>query len=241
MTRLLVSVRGPLETEAAVHGGAHIADVEYPASALGTPYPLNVLSVVNRLSQIGRSDVPVSTNIGEKQSSRSMACLAALGVATAGVEYIKCGMAGLNLKEAVYVGDSLVRTVRKWYPGKKIYPVVFPDVDLEHKMYLLTDGPALAAKIGCDGILIDTFKKDAGRSLLDHYSLSQVRRFARDLHSLGKEAWVAGSVTKDQIRQLSQTGVDVICVRGAACEPSKSGIRLGKVTTLRVRGLVSKL
>ena len=39
---LLVSVRGPQEALAAAEGGAHIADVEYPASALGTPYPLNI-------------------------------------------------------------------------------------------------------------------------------------------------------------------------------------------------------
>jgi len=30
-------------------GGARIADVEYPASALGTPYPLNILAVRERL------------------------------------------------------------------------------------------------------------------------------------------------------------------------------------------------
>ena len=45
MGRLLVSVRGPNEALAAAEGGAHIADVEYPASALGTPYPLNIWAV----------------------------------------------------------------------------------------------------------------------------------------------------------------------------------------------------
>ena len=40
--RLLVSIRGRKEALAAVKGGAHIADVEFPASALGTPYPLNI-------------------------------------------------------------------------------------------------------------------------------------------------------------------------------------------------------
>jgi hypothetical protein len=42
MQRLLVSVRGPNEAVAAAKGGAHIADVEFPGSALGTPYPLNI-------------------------------------------------------------------------------------------------------------------------------------------------------------------------------------------------------
>ena len=43
--RLLVSVRGKTEAMAAVEGGAHMVDVEYPASSLGTPYPLNILAV----------------------------------------------------------------------------------------------------------------------------------------------------------------------------------------------------
>jgi len=40
--RLLVSVRGPNEAVQAAKGGAQIADAEYPASALGTTYPLNI-------------------------------------------------------------------------------------------------------------------------------------------------------------------------------------------------------
>ena len=51
MQKLLVSIRGPKEAIAAAKDGAHIADVEYPASALGTPYPLNIYSVRNRLNK----------------------------------------------------------------------------------------------------------------------------------------------------------------------------------------------
>ena len=73
MGRLLVSVRGPTEALAAARGGAHIADVEYPASALGTPYPLNIKAVRDRLNNEGFSQVPISTNIGEDQPRRSTA------------------------------------------------------------------------------------------------------------------------------------------------------------------------
>ena len=37
MGRLLVSVRGPNEALGVAEGGAHIADVEYPASASRAP------------------------------------------------------------------------------------------------------------------------------------------------------------------------------------------------------------
>ncbi len=109
MGRLLVSVRGPKEALAAAEGGAHIADVEYPASALGTPYPLNIEAVREALDGAGFEHVPISTNIGEDQAVRSSACQAALGVAVAGAEYIKCGLAGLEPKSAAYLGRNLVR------------------------------------------------------------------------------------------------------------------------------------
>ena len=43
--KLLISVRGKKEAIDAYRGGAHIIDVEYPKSALGTPYPLNIQAV----------------------------------------------------------------------------------------------------------------------------------------------------------------------------------------------------
>ncbi len=118
MGRLLVSVRGPTEALAAAEGGAHIADVEYPASALGTPYPLNIKTVRQRLDEHGFKDMPISTNTGEEQPMRSASCQAALGVALAGADYIKFGLAGCNLRSAVYLGRNVVRTAREWFPEK---------------------------------------------------------------------------------------------------------------------------
>ena len=61
--RLLVSIRGKNEALEAVRGGAHIADAEYPMSALGTQYPLNIHAIRTSVPKA----IPVSTNIGEKQ------------------------------------------------------------------------------------------------------------------------------------------------------------------------------
>ena len=143
MGRLLISVRGPNEALAAAKGGAHIADVEYPASALGTPYPLNIKAVRGRLDSESFKGVPISTNIGEDQPRRSTACQAALGVALAGADYIKCGL--------------------------------------------------------------------------------------------------AGSVTRDDLPDLWSTGVDVICVRAAACEPRAGLERFGEVRADIVAALIATL
>ncbi len=127
MQRLLVSVRGPIEAIAAAKGGAHIADVEYPGSALGTPYPLNIKAVRDALDAGEFKNIPISTNIGEEQDERASACQAALGVAIAGANYVKCGLAGLEPKAAEYLGRNLIRTVRQWRPEAKVYPAVFPE------------------------------------------------------------------------------------------------------------------
>lgn len=241
MQRLLVSVRGPLEALEAIKGGAHIADVEYPASALGTVYPLNLLDVRNRLDKSGFKNIPISTNIGEKQKIRSSSCQAALGVALAGADYIKLGFAGLNYEEAADLGDSIVRTVKKWFPNKKVYPAVFPELRYSKKFNPLIDGIKLVKEIKCDGLLIDTFNKDIGKGLLDYYTLKELKKFVNDLHKIGKEAWLAGSVKKEQLTDLWKTGVDVICVRGAACEKIDGEMRFGKVKKNIVTDLVNTM
>ena len=238
MGRLLVSVRGPVEAVAAAQGGAHIADVEHPSSALGTPYPLNIKAVRERLDAEGFRDLPISTNIGEEQRIRSSACQAALGVAVAGADYVKCGFAGLDPKAAAYLGRNLVRTVREWCPECKVYPAVFPEEEFAISFDPLTDGPKLVEDIECDGLLIDTFRKDIGKGLLDHYDLGQLEQFVTVLHAIGKEAWLAGSIVEDELSGLWKLGTDVICVRGAACDPRSGDSRFGTVRSDIVHGLV---
>jgi len=239
MGRLLVSVRGPNEALVAAQGGADIADVEYPGSALGTPYPLNIKAVRSKLDEAGFKDLPISTNIGEDQPVLSTACQSALGVAMAGAEYVKCGLAGLEPEDAKYLGRLLVRTVREWYPEKKVYPAVFPDEDYARLFDPLTDGPALVEQIECDGLLIDTYNKGIGKGLLDYYSNEQLAKFVADIHALGKEAWLAGSLSKEALPAIWATEVDVICVRGAACAPSQGEDRFGAVEMDIVRELVN--
>jgi len=240
MGRLLVSVTGPNEALEAAKGGADIADVEIVTSALGRPYPLNIQTVRSRLDRNGFKKIPISTNIGEEQDIRSTACQAALGVALAGADYIKCGLARLNLNAAVYLGRNLVRTVHNWYPKKKVYPAVFPEKEFTVYFDPLTDGPKLVKAIKCDGLLIDTYHKNIGKGLLDYYSLKELKKFVVSLHKINKEAWLAGSITEEQLPELWKTGVDVICVRGAACEKTEGEERTGKVTSKKVKNLLNQ-
>jgi len=241
MQKLLVSVRGKTEALSAVKGGAKIADVEYPVSALGTPYPLNVSAVRNTLNRNGFEKLKVSTNIGENQNIRANSVQAALGVAVAGADLIKFGMAEQTLKSASYLGKSIVRTVHRFAKGKKLYPAVFVDDEMQRYFNPFEESVELATEINADGILIDTYNKLIGNGLLDYCTLNQVEGFANSLHAAKKEAWVAGSITIEELPELWATGVDVICVRGAACTNDKGAGRFGKVSQKIVEKLVATI
>lgn len=217
------------------------ADVEYPASALGTPYPLNIMTVRNTLNRRGFKRVLVSTNIGEVQSVRASACQAALGVAIAGADLIKFGLAEQSPDAAIYLSTAIVRTVRQFCPKKKLFPAVFVDDDMRRFFNPFRDGPTLARESKADGILIDTFNKLIGKGLTDYCSLANIRGFSNAMHRLGKEAWIAGSITREELPAFWETGVDVICVRGAACAKEGSGGRFGEVRASIVRDLVQTI
>ena len=240
MQRLLVSVRGPKEAIEAVKGGAHIADVEYPASALGTPYPLNIQTVRNRLNRAGYKKILVSTNIGENSIIRASSCQAAIGVATAGADVIKCGLAELPFDAAVYLGEMLVRTVKKFYSRKKVIPAVFVDNDMQRFLKPFQEGVELIKKTNADGLLIDTYSKSIGKGLLDYCTVKDISSFVKACHKLGKEVWIAGSITIDELPALWETDIDVICVRGAACVQTGKG-RFGEVKAAIVAELAATM
>ncbi len=235
--RLLVSIRGPKEALVAYKGGAHIIDVEYPTSALGTPYPLNIRAVRNAIPK----RIEIATNIGEEQKRRrSTACQAALGVALAGADIIKAGLAGYSYKEAKYLGGNIVRTIKHWFPRKKVIPAVFADRNLRKKFDPIIDGPKLGKAIKADGVLIDTFnKKSKGNKLTKLLTYQEIGSFAKECHSLRLEAWIAGSIIHAEMRKLWEIGVDVICVRGAAC--MKGSGRMGTVSSKQVRELIKMM
>lgn len=231
MQHLLVSIRGKNEAIEAVRGGAHIADAEYPMSALGTQYPLNIQAIRTSIPK----DIPVSTNIGEKQFVWSTAAQAALGVALAGADIIKVGLAELEPDGAIKVMYRVVKNVKWWFNQKNLIATFFADDDMRKFVDPVGEAPLIADEAGADGVLIDTFDKDKGRGILDYLSTADIVSFVDLCHKTGVEAWIAGSITKEQLPALWQAGVDVICVRGAACEKGKK--RMGNVKA----GIVAEL
>ena len=77
-----------------------------------------------------------------------------------------------------------------------------------------------------------------GKGLLDYCDLEDIAGFAKAMHRAGKKAWIAGSIILKDIPNLWKTGVDVICVRSAACEEGSGKGRFAKVTAKLVTSLV---
>ncbi len=227
--RLLVKVRGPNEAEAAADGGADILDITYPISALGTPYPLNILSVRHRLEHRGLEETTLASNIGARPTDRASDSQAALGVATSGVDVVKAGFAKKTLEEAAYMGDSLVRTVRKWHAGTRVVPAVFVERGMRRFFEPFNQGPALVDEIDADGLLVDTLNKITGRGLLDYCDLDEIATLADRLHAQDRSLWISGGITADELPGLWGTGADVVCVRIAACEKTEKYGRFGEV------------
>lgn len=235
--RILISVRGKNEAMEAVAGGADIIDVEYPGSALGTPYPLNIRTVRRHVP----SDRLVATNIGEKQHVWATASQAALGVAVAGADIIKVGLAELSSRMATRVMDRVVRNVRAWSIDKILIATFFADDELRAILNPITESQQVGMTASVNGILIDTFYKDKKRALLDYFTLSQISEFVTRCHNNNLEAWVAGSLMKEQLPSLWRTEVDVICIREAALAPGTGEERMGKVNSDIVKQLVDTI
>jgi hypothetical protein len=232
-----VSVRGKNDALQAVQGGAHIIDAEYPGSALGTCYPANI----HTIRQYTPGDRLVSTNIGEKQFVWSTAGQAAVGVAYAGADIVKVGLAELDGQHAKKVMRDVTKQVRfffKRFPRVMI-TTLFADEKLRRILDPIARGAVVSVYAKADGVLIDTFDKECGKGLLDWLTLRDIRRFVMSCHTAGQEAWIAGSITRVQMPSLWRTGVDVICVRGAACE--KGTGRQGAVDADFVRSLVKTI
>ncbi|CAN5652128.1 hypothetical protein BH09PLA1_BH09PLA1_25440 [soil metagenome] len=103
------------------------------------------------------------------------------------------------------------------------------------------ESPKLAKDIDADGVLIDTFEKGTDKGLLDYVKVKDIAAWIKRLHAMGKEAWLAGSITKEELPEMWAAGADVICVRGAACEKQKGAGRFGMVSAKIVKELVATI
>lgn len=211
---LLVSVRDEAEADAAAAGGADWIDLKEPAGgALGAVSRATAAAVTARIADQRRCSAAAG-ELGDwaAGSSRELARVA-------GLELLKLGLAGCR--------ETRWRT--RWRAaheeiqaaGKSLAAVIYADAELARS-------PAAAevldwtATTGARWCLWDTFEKRGG-SLLVHVARDELRRQLRTARELGLKTVVAGSLRREMISSLPLEWIDMIAVRGAACEGGRTG------------------
>ena len=213
--KLLVSVRNVEEAMAALAGGADWIDLKEPdRGTLGAVDAATAGDVVACVA--GR--VPISAAAGELTEwsvERSRGQLAAPGLS-----YLKLGLAncrGLDWRSTL---RGVQQEIAYYY--MQLVAVIYAD-DLAADSPRAEEIVEFAGDAECPWVLVDTFDKTGG-ALGDHLSPTELRTLLESLRRTGRRTVVAGSLTCESIAALPMELVNMVAVRGAACEGSRRGM-----------------
>ncbi|MHA1300729.1 MAG: (5-formylfuran-3-yl)methyl phosphate synthase [Candidatus Helarchaeota archaeon] len=215
--KLLVSPINIQEAQTSIAGGADIIDVKNPLEgSLGANFPW-IITKIQKLVKEQGDGLEISATLGDFPNLPGTASLAALGLASCNVNYIKVGLKGPKSKDdAIYFMKQVKRAVSEF--NEKIKVVVAGYAD--NKRFGTIDPnliPEIAIESEVDVAMVDTGIKD-GKNLFDFMSMSDLEKFV----TIGKDNNIiialAGSVKKEHFPKLKKLNPNIIGLRGAACE-----------------------
>jgi uncharacterized protein (UPF0264 family) len=214
--KLLISPQNAEEAQEAIAGGADIIDVKNPKEgALGANYPW-VIKEIRRLAPAG---VEVSCAIGDAPNLPAFVSLSALGAASLGVDYLKVGLFGVKtVTEATFLLTQVTRAAKECNPKIKVVAAGYADA-LEIGAVDPAFIPEIAQRSGADVAMLDTATKN-GANLFTYQSQTQLDAFVAFAHRVGLKAALAGSLRKQDLSAIYNTGADIVGLRGAACTGS---------------------
>lgn len=236
MTKLLVSVRDLDEARIALEAGVDLIDMKDPTKgALGAVEAVEAQRIAGLC---GASHKPLSMALGElpEDFPGDLSALDPFALfenpppaVPEEVSFAKIGLAGCARRPRWRAQLQLLR--RTLDPNTGFVAVVYADGDA-------VGAPAAEAivaeaiKLEARAVLVDTAVKD-GRTLLDHWSPAQIRRFVEEVQSLGMLAVVGGGLTLTVIPQAVLSGADYVAVRSAACTTD----RTSRIDAERIRAI----
>lgn len=211
--KLLISVVNREEALEVLKGGCHIIDIKNPKEgSLGANFP----DVIKEIREVIPNDIEVSATAGDMPNLPGTASLAALGVATQKVNYVKVGLKGPKTKEdAIYLMKNVVKSVKNHDPSIKVVAAGYADYSRAGCLNPM-EIPEIASKTGADVVMIDTAVKD-GTKLFDFLTASELKKFVNEAHKMNLVAALAGSLGKEDLKKIYDTGADIFGVRGAVC------------------------
>lgn len=231
--RLLVSVVAFDEVAAALAGGADVVDVKNPAEgSLGAP-SLALLKAVR--AQV-RAPHWLSVALGDAPHLPGTMAFAAAGAAACGADYVKLGLLGSSRRErALELLSAVRRATAETNPRTRLVAVAYADAGRVGALQP-RELPAIARAAGVHGIMLDTAIKD-GTSTFTAMSEAAVADFLSEGRRLGLMTALAGSLSPADLSRVRSLEVDLVGVRGAACD----GGRSGTVSAARVQELKAAL
>ena len=211
MTRMLASVRGPEEAEAAVTLGADIVDLKDAAcGALGALDPDVVRAAVHAIA--GRR--PASAVTGDLPMQPETVAAAAAAMAETGVQFVKVGLfPDARREDCVAALAALAR-------GTRLVGVIFADLDPDEATRRALIAAMHAA--GFAGAMLDTARKGGGR-LLDNLDILALARFVETCRAHDLLAGLAGALEPPDIPRLLPLAPDYLGFRGALCAGNRTG------------------
>ncbi len=214
--KLLISPTNTKEAAEAIAGGADIIDVKNPKEgAMGANYPW----VIKQIRAITPRNIALSCTLGEVPNLPGSISLAALGAASLGVDYIKVGLYGLKTPaEAVFLLQNVQRAAKEYNPKLQVVAAGYADAQRIGAIDPLLI-PEIAHKAQVDVAMLDTATKD-GKTLFDHLTVAQLKKFVDSAHDFGLQAALAGSLRKQDLPVVYGLGADIAGLRGAACTNS---------------------
>jgi len=225
--KLLVSVRDAAEAAAARTGGADIIDAKEPSSgALGAVD----LATFEDIVAVVANSRPVTAALGDAVDERTTVSVAD-AYARAGARFVKLGFAGTASVSRIASLLAAARDGAAAHAG--VIATAYADADRVASLnpFAMIDA---ARSAGVVGILLDTANKQGPglTGLLSHERLHAWVRTAREARFI---VALAGKLTADDVAPVSETGADIIGIRGAACDTG----RTGQIVAGRVRALTT--
>ncbi|HZV98611.1 MAG TPA: (5-formylfuran-3-yl)methyl phosphate synthase [Methylophilaceae bacterium] len=221
--KLLASVTNLDEAQLAVEAGVDIVDLKNPAEGAIGALPHSIVSEIVRA--LGRSNI-FSATIGDLPMVPDRIVYATEQMAQTGVDIVKVGFFG---------ADGHIDCVRALQPvaakGVRIVAVLF--ADQEPDLGLIPE----LQKAGFYGVMLDTAIKD-GSSLLDHFSLDDLRHFTQLAQVHGLESGLAGALRLEHIPALACLKPGYMGFRSALC---KNAVRVAALSQSRVHELLGLL
>jgi len=216
---LVIPVMSLEDARAAVDGGSRLISVKnLHEGSMGANLPYTIRTIRKKIPRRIRLGATVGNFPGYMTCT---AAQAALGAAVSGArDHITVGLYKVSsYREAAKIVKAVSETIKRFDKRIGVAVCSFADykeigsISPKETLDILVDSRA-------DIAVIDVADKN-GKHLFHYMSIEELRSFVEGAHSHGLSTLFLGSLGKDDVPQLLQTGVDIIGARSTVCREGK--------------------